>query len=142
MGRAHDALRCSKRTCCRSGKGRFAAGSGQNSTGIFFSLHIYSSIQVVFYFFFVSRPVDSTRPELFYGPPHVFLLIVSSLAYNGSVGVAGELRHDGLVRFICSVCRTKTEREREWCVWYAPNFFLSGNAPGGAFCPIFQGSTR
>ena len=31
----------------RSGKGRFAACSGRNSTGIFFSLHVYSSIQIV-----------------------------------------------------------------------------------------------
>ena len=46
MGRAHDTKRCAKGTsCCRSGKGRFAACSGWNSTGIFFSRHIYSSIQ-------------------------------------------------------------------------------------------------
>ena len=34
VGRAHDTRRCSKRTCCRSGKGRFAACSGWNSMGI------------------------------------------------------------------------------------------------------------
>ena len=47
MGRVHDTRRCAKRTCCRSGKGRFAACSERNSTGIFFSLHIYSSIQAL-----------------------------------------------------------------------------------------------
>ena len=62
VGRAHDSRRCAIRTCYRSGEGRFAACSGRNSTGIFFSLHIYSSIQV-FFNTFVSRPVDSTRPD-------------------------------------------------------------------------------
>ena len=80
MGQAHDAGRCAKRTCCRIGKGRFAACSGRNSTGIFFSLHICSSIQA-FLSTSVSRPMDSTRPD--------------------------------------------------------HHFFLSGNAPGGVFCPIF-----
>ena len=62
MGRAHDTRRCAKRICCRSGNGGFAACSGRKSTGTFFSLHIYSSIQA-FFFTFVSRPVDSTRPD-------------------------------------------------------------------------------
>ena len=80
VGRVHDARRCAKRTCYRSGKERFAACRGRNSRGILLSLHTYSSIQV-FVFTFVSRPVDSTRPN--------------------------------------------------------QHFFLSGNAPEGAFCPIF-----
>ena len=62
MGRAHGTRRCVKRICCRSGNGGFAACSGRKSTGTFFSLHIYSSIQA-FFFTFVSRPVDSTRPD-------------------------------------------------------------------------------
>ena len=62
MGRAHDTRRCAERTCCPSGKGRFATCSGRNRTGIFFPLFIYSSIQA-FFFAFVSRPVDSTRPD-------------------------------------------------------------------------------
>ena len=49
VGRAHDTIRCLKRTCCRSGKGRFAACNGRNSAGVFFSLHIYSPIQVGFF---------------------------------------------------------------------------------------------
>ena len=64
VGRAHDTRRCTKRNCCRSGKGRFAACSGRKSTGIFFSLHIYSSsCNSSFFFYIVSRPVDSTRPD-------------------------------------------------------------------------------
>ena len=61
MGRAHDTRRCSKRTCCRSRKGRFAACSGRNSTG--FSLYMYSSIQVVIFYFSVSTSgLNTTRP--------------------------------------------------------------------------------
>ena len=60
VGQAHDTRRCSKRTCCRSGKGRFAACSGRNSTGIFFSLRMYSLTQVVFFYFCVSTSVLNT----------------------------------------------------------------------------------
>ena len=49
MGRAHGTKRCAKRICCRSEKGHFAACSGRSRTGIFFSLHIYSSIRFFFY---------------------------------------------------------------------------------------------
>ena len=51
MGRAHDTRRCVKRTCCRSGKGRFAACSGRNSTGIFF-FSSYLFISSSFFFTF------------------------------------------------------------------------------------------
>ena len=67
VGRAHDTRRCAKRTCCRSGKGRFAACSGRNSTGIFFSLHIYSSLSILaFLLLFVSRTsgLNTTRPTI------------------------------------------------------------------------------
>ena len=78
VGRAHDTKRCAKRTCCQSGKGRFAACNGRNCRGIFVSLRIYSSIQV----FFLLLCLD------------------------------------------------------QWTQPYQANiFFLSGNAPGGAFCP-------
>ena len=66
MGRAHGTRRCAKRICCRSGNGGFAACSGRKSTGTFFSLHIYSSIQAFFFNFCVSTSgLNTTRPTLF-----------------------------------------------------------------------------
>ena len=68
VGRAHDTRRCAKRICCRSGKGRFVACSGRNSTGIFLNLHIYSSIQALkknfclFFFFFWKHPWGPLLP--------------------------------------------------------------------------------
>ena len=73
-----------------------------------------------------SRPAQAS--------PHV-LLIVSSLACNGSVDVAGGLRHDGLVPFVCSVCRTKTERES--CMCGTRLIFSSLETPRGAPSALF-----
>ena len=51
----------------------------------------------------------------------------------------GGLRHDGLVGFVCSVCRANTERERESGVSSTrPIFsFLGTPREAGAFGPIF-----
>ena len=66
MGRAHGTRRCAKRICCRSGNGGFAACSGRKSTGTFFSLHIFSSIQAFFFYFCVSTSgLNTTRPTFF-----------------------------------------------------------------------------
>ena len=62
MKRAHD-TRSAKRTCCQSGKGRFAACRGRNSTGIFFLFIFIQQFKYLFILTFVSRPVDSTISE-------------------------------------------------------------------------------
>ena len=62
--------------------------------------------------------------------------ILSSLACNGSVGVAGGLRHDGLVSFVRFVCRAKPERERERYVCSRTIFFF-WKRPGGRLLPYF-----
>ena len=59
MGRAHDTRRCAKRTCCRSGKRRFAACSGRNSTGIL-------SIQAFYSTCVSTSGLITTRPAFFY----------------------------------------------------------------------------
>ena len=56
VGRDHN-TRCAKRTCWPSGKGRFAACSGRNGTGIFVFLTIYSSNQ--------TSGLNTTRPTFF-----------------------------------------------------------------------------
>ena len=66
LWRAHDTRRCAKRTCCRSGKGSFAACSGRNSTGIFFLFIFIHQFKLLF--LLVSRLVDPTRPDLHFFP--------------------------------------------------------------------------
>ena len=63
MGQAHDTRRCAKRTCCRSGKGRFAACSGRNSRGFFFLSIFIHQFKLYILFTFMSRLVDSKRPD-------------------------------------------------------------------------------
>ena len=115
MGRAHDTRRCAKRTCCLSGKRRFAACSGRNST---VSLHIYSSIQV-FFLSFVSRPVDSTRRD-----QHFFL------SRNTPGGA------------FCPILVLENAPGTLKTPWGRYFRIVLWNAPGGVYSVLYGGTTQ